>query len=415
MATPAQTLKAPAMREEAQHSDAVRPPALWLLVALSAVGPLALNIFQPSIGAIAADFSISSAHVQWALTIYSVGLTVGQVIFGPLSDRYGRKPLLYIGLGGFLLANMWLALAPSFSSVLLGRFLQGLSGCCGMVLTRAIVRDCYPTERTASAYGYITTAMVAVPALAPSLGFYLETLGSWRHSFWFLVFFGSLVLLVCWRLVPETNKNPLTSLNLTSYVEATRLLGRNRIFMAYCGVIGFGTASFFAFLTGAPFATIERLGGTGKDFSLYFLILSAGYMAGNFIAGRYATTLGLPLMTKLGHAIGLIGATSFLWNLYQPSMETIFIPAAIIALGGGLFNPASMAGALSVRPEIAGTASSVVGVLSMLVAIVLSAIVNTTLSPDLIGFVCVYVGCSYGAALCSAVALSARSEPAGKP
>lgn len=410
MAMPAQTLNVP----KTAPAASVRPPALWLLVALSGIGPLALNIFQPSIGSIAAEFSIASAHVQWALTVYIVGLIIGQVIYGPLSDRYGRKPLVYIGIVGFILANAWLALAPSFSSVLFGRFLQALTGCCGIVLTRAIVRDCYPPERSASAYGYITTAMVAVPALAPSLGYFLETLGSWRYGFWFLMAFGSAVLLVSWRLVPETNRAPLTRLNLRSYVEAGNVLIRDRAFVAYCGVIGFGTASFFSFLTGAPFATIERLGGTGKDFSLYFLILSVGYMAGNFIAGRYASTLGLPRMTRLGHIVSLIGATVFLWNLVSPSMVMIFVPSAIVALGGGLFNPASMAGALSVRPDIAGTASSVVGVLSMTVAIALSAIVNATLAPNLVGFILVYVGCAYGAALCSYIALSQSPRSVAK-
>ncbi|MEO0412102.1 MAG: multidrug effflux MFS transporter [Pseudomonadota bacterium] len=404
MATPAHTLNAPS----AAPGASAQPPALWLLVALSAVGPLALNIFQPSIGAIAAEFSIASVHVQWALTVYIVGLIFGQVIYGPLSDRYGRKPLLYVGIGGFILANVWLALAPSFTSVLFGRFLQALTGCCGIVLTRAIVRDCYPTERSASAYGYITTAMVAVPAVAPALGYFLETLGSWRYGFWFLMAFGSAVLLISWRFVPETNHAPLERLNLRSYVEAGSILIRNRAFVAYCGVLGFGTASFFTFLTGAPFATIERLGGTGKDFSLYFLILSVGYMAGNFIAGRFATSLGLPLMTRIGHSVSLVGATIFLWNLIQPSMTMIFVPSAVVALGGGLFNPASMAGALSVRPDIAGTASSVVGVLSMTVAIALSAIVNSTLAPNLVGFILVYVGCTFAAALCSYVALSAK-------
>lgn len=383
-----------------------------MLVALSGVGPLALNIFQPSIGAIARDFSIASADVQWALTVYIVGLIFGQVIYGPLSDRYGRKPLLYVGLGGFVLANMWLALAPTFSSVLFGRLLQALTGCCGIVLTRAIVRDCYPPERSASAYGYITTAMVAVPAAAPALGYFFESLGSWRYSFWFLMAFGLAVLLVCWRFVPETNRQPLTRLNLGSYVEAGNILIRNRAFVAYCGVIGFGTASFFTFLTGAPFATIERLGGTGKDFSLYFLILSAGYMAGNFIAGRYATTFGLARMTKLGHSISLIGASIFLLNLVQPTMLFIFVPAAINALGGGLFNPASMAGALGVRPDIAGTASSVVGVLSMSIAIALSALVNATLATDLVGFVLIYTGCAFAAACCSFIALSSAPKRA---
>jgi DHA1 family bicyclomycin/chloramphenicol resistance-like MFS transporter len=385
-----------------------RVPALWLLVGLSSVGPLALNIFQPSIGAIAADFSVSTADVQWALTVYIAGLAFGQIIYGPLSDRYGRRPLIFAGLILFILSNIWLALAPSFFSVLLGRALQALAGCSGMVLTRAIVRDCYSSEKSASAYGYITTAMVAVPALAPALGYALETLGSWRYSFWFLVAFGSLVAFVTWRYVPETNKAPISRLNLETYVLGSGDLIANKSFLAYCGVIGFGTGSFFCFLTGAPYATVEVLGGTGKDFSLYFLILSAGYMAGNFVSGRYATAMGLPRMMRFGHIISLIGAAIFIANLVAPSMLLIFAPGAVIAFGGGLYNPAGMAGALSVRPDIAGTASSVVGVISMVIAISMSAIANLTMGPSLLGFVVPYVGCSLCAAICTVFALKQR-------
>lgn len=385
-------------------------PALWLLVALSSVGPLALNIFQPSIGAIAADFSVSTADVQWALTVYIAGLAFGQVIYGPLSDRFGRRPLIFTGLVLFVIANVWLALAPSFFAVLIGRALQAVAGCSGMVLTRAIVRDCYSSEKSASAYGYITTAMVAVPAFAPALGYMLESLGTWRYSFWFLIAFGAAVTFVTWKYVPETNTAPLSRLNLQTYVRGSGDLLGNRQFLAYCGVIGFGTGSFFCFLTGAPYATVEVLGGTGRDFSLYFLILSAGYMAGNFVSGRYASVLGLPLMMRAGHAVSVVGAAIFSVNLIAPSLLLIFVPGAIIAFGGGLYNPAGMAGALSVRPDIAGTASSVVGVISMLIAISMSAIANLTMGPSLLGFALPYIGCSLCAAFCTYIALG--NQPA---
>lgn len=380
-------------------------PALWLLVALSSVGPLALNIFQPSIGAIAADFSVSASDVQWALTVYIMGLALGQLIYGPLSDRYGRRPLIFVGLGAFIAANLWLAFAPTFTGVLIGRCFQALAGCAGIVLTRAIVRDCYSSEKSASAYGYITTAMVAVPALAPAVGYALESLGSWRYSFWFLIIFGTLVALVSWRYVPETNQNRMSRISLQSYVGGGRDLLKNPTFLAYCGIVGFGTGSFFCLLTGAPYATIEVLGLTGKDFSLYFLILSVGYMAGNFVAGRYSVKLGLPRMMRLGHIFGLIGTALVLYNLVAPSMLMIFVPAAIIAFGGGLYNPAGMAGALSIRPDIAGTASAVTGVLTMLVAITMSSITNLTIGPDLVGFIVPYAACSVGAAICSYIAV----------
>lgn len=391
--------------------EVVKPPALWLLVALSGVGPLALNIFQPSIGAIAKDFSVSSADVQWALTIYVIGLALGQVIYGPLSDRFGRRPLLFLGLAGFIAANLWLALAPTFSGVLIGRGLQALAGCSGIVLTRAIVRDCYSSEKSASAYGYITTAMVAVPALAPSVGYMLESLGTWRYSFWFLMAYGTVIFLIAYRFIPETNKTPLSHLNVQAYARGSGDLLSNKAFLAYSGVIGFGTGSFFSFLTGAPYATVEVLGGTGKDFSLYFLILSVGYMGGNFVAGRFSGALGLPRMMRIGNVISLIGSGIFLYNLFQPSMLSIFLPSAVIAFGGGLVNPAGMAGALSVRPDIAGTASAMVGILSMCIAIMISSITTFTLGPSLYGFVFSYVGCSVGAFVCTYLALSAVRPP----
>ncbi|MEM6682842.1 MAG: multidrug effflux MFS transporter [Pseudomonadota bacterium] len=385
-------------------------PALWLLVGLSSVGPLALNIFQPSIGAIASDFAVPSSQVQWSLTVYLVGLMIGQFIYGPLSDRFGRRPLILLGLFGFIFANTWLALTNDFTSLLLGRGLQAMAASSGMVLTRAIVRDCYPTEKSASALGYVTTAMVAVPAIAPSLGYGLEYLGSWRYGFWFLVAFGTWVGVTVWRFVPETNLSPLHQLSLKGYVQGSSDLLLNRPFIAYCGTLGFGTASFFCFLAGAPYATVEVLGGSGKEYSLYFLILSAGYMAGNFTAGRFSVRLGLPLMMRIGHGVSLLAGVVFMFNLATPSMLLIFVPAALVAFGGGLYNPAAMAGALAVRPDIAGTASALIGVLSMGMAVAFSVLTNLVMGPSLLGFVLPYAACIIGASLCSYVAINAGNQ-----
>jgi len=392
----------------ARSDNTAKAPALLLLVGLSSVGPLALNIFQPSIDAVARDFSVAASDVQWSLTVYLIGITLGQFFYGPLSDRYGRRPLILIGLIGFILANIWLAVTDSFFDLVIGRGLQAIAGCSGIVLTRAIVRDCYPLERSASALGYITTAMVAVPAVAPTLGYAMESIGSWRYSFWFLAAFAAFVALCTWRFVPETNSNPLRRLTMASYVNGSSSLLTNRAFLGYCGIVGFGTGSFFCFLAGAPYATINVLGGTGKDYSLYFLILSVGYMAGNFVSGRYSTRLGLPLMMRIGFAISIVMMLVFTLNIFAPSMPLLFGPAALIAFGGGLYNPAAMAGALSIRPDIAGTASALIGVLSMGIAVLVSIVTNSALGPSLLGFILPYSTCILAAALCAYMAASAN-------
>jgi DHA1 family bicyclomycin/chloramphenicol resistance-like MFS transporter len=180
-----------------------------ILVAVTATGPLALNILMPSMPGLPAVFGTDYATVQLTLSLYLIGLAGAQLIYGPLSDRYGRRPVLLAGLGVFLLGTLTGALAASISMVIAGRVLQAVGGCAGMVLGRAIVRDLYERDRAASVIAYVTMAMVVAPMLAPLFGGFLDDWLGWRATFWFVAVYGSVVVVFCFLLLGETHRTRL--------------------------------------------------------------------------------------------------------------------------------------------------------------------------------------------------------------
>ncbi|MBT4888256.1 MAG: multidrug effflux MFS transporter [Rhodospirillales bacterium] len=355
-------------------------PPLIILIAVTAVGPLAINIFLPSMPGLALDLNTDYAMVQLTLSLYLVGLSVAQLAYGPLSDRYGRRPLMLIGLSIFLLGTIICVMAPTILILIAGRILQAIGGCAGVVLGRAMVRDIYDRDHSASMIAYITMAMVVAPMMAPTIGGVLDEWSGWRSSFVFVFVVGVLVLAGALLLLAETHG---PSRRKAAKQISTGFKGLLRIpaFYGYTFQLSFSSAVFFGFLGGAPYVVVELMGYPPSTFGLYFIIVSICYMSGNFTAARVSTRVGTDRMILIGTTISILGAWALAGVYLSVGLEplTLFGCMGMIALGNGISIPNGVAGAISVDPSQAGAASGISGFTQMSFGALSSMLVGSLL------------------------------------
>lgn len=338
-------------------------PPIWILVAATAAGPLALNIFVPSMPGLVRVFDTDYATIQLTLTLYLVGVAFAQLAYGPLSDRFGRRPALLSGLAIYATASLLCAFAWSIETLIIGRVLQAIGGCAGMVLGRAIVRDVFERDRAASVIALVTMAMAVAPAMAPALGGFLESAFDWHATFLVPMAVGVVVLVAASLRLNETNLTPIPRIDLLSMLRSYGELLRSRAFLGYAGNTAMSVGAFFAFLAGGPFVVIEILQRPASEYGLYFVLISGGYMAGNFAASRLSQRLGVDRMIPLGVAVSTAGAVTSVGFLLAGVVTTasVFLPMMVVAVGNGLSQPNGIAGAISVNPRIAGAASGLMG------------------------------------------------------
>jgi DHA1 family bicyclomycin/chloramphenicol resistance-like MFS transporter len=342
-----------------------RPP-VWLLVAVTATGALALNIFVPSVPGLVAYFESDLPTVQLALSLYLIGVAAGQLVYGPLSDQLGRRRVLLVGLAIYVLGGLACALAPTIHILIAGRVLQALGACAGFVIGRAMVRDVYGRDRAASALGYITAAVSVVPALAPAVGGNLEVWFGWRASFVLVLAVGCLVLALSFRKAHETNfdRQPAGWSALgTSYARLLLAPG----FIGYALNVALTSTAFFSFLAGAPVIMANALHRPPDDYGWYFIGISGSYMVGNFVSGRFTMQLGLDRMAWTGTSLSLAANATLLALGFGASLGALvlFAPMWLAAFGNGLSQPNATAAAISADPRRAGAASGLLGCLQM--------------------------------------------------
>lgn len=342
-------------------------PSLAILVALSAIGPMALNIFIPSMPGLQATFGVSYATAQLTLTLYLIGTAVCQLFYGPLSDRFGRRPVIVVGQGIFVFASLAAALAPSIEALILARTFQAVGGAAGIVITRAIVRDLYGREKSASVLGYLTMVWVLAPMLAPSLGGYLDGLGGWAVSFFFLTGAGALVWLAALAWLHETHHARVETSIFTGLLAGFIHLLVKPKFLAYTLTLAFSSGVFFSFLAGAPYIMVTILGLSPLDYGLWFILTSFGYMVGNGISGRYSERIGIDRMIGIGTYLCFtgcaLGVLAFSLGAFSP--YSLFLPMFLVAVGNGMVLPNGIAGAMSIDPALAGTAAGLAGFMQM--------------------------------------------------
>ncbi len=232
-------------------------PSFAILVAISAIGPLALNLMIPSMPGLEKTFGVPYGTVQLTLTLYLIGMAVCQLIYGPASDKFGRRPLLLAGLSLFFIASVLAAIAPTIELLIAARLIQAIGGSAGIVLARAMVRDVFTREKSASVISYITMAFVVAPMVAPVLGGFLEQYSNWRTGFWLLAAVGASVLSAAWISLPETHHARGT--DPQNFFRNAGSLFAIPKFRAYTFTLGFTSCVFFSFLGGAPHIMMDVL------------------------------------------------------------------------------------------------------------------------------------------------------------
>jgi Bcr/CflA subfamily drug resistance transporter len=362
-------------------SAAASPPRLFTLILLSALAVLPVNMFLPSLSNIAQEFEADYALVNLSIAGYAGIAAILQLIMAPLSDRFGRRPILLAGLAMFILASLGCALAADIWAFLVFRLLQGTI-ISGYAVSLAIIRDSSREREAASLIGYVAMAWAVAPMLGPMLGGVLDELFGWRASFWAFVVLGVAVLALCWVDLPETNKTPSDTImkQFRTYPE----LFRSRRFWAYALCMAFSTGAFYAFLGGAPLAAKTVFEISPATLGFYMGTITAGFVLGSFLSGRYAKRYPLTTMMIAGRIVActglVVGLALFLAGAVR--LMSFFGPCMFVGLGNGLTMPSASAGALSVRPKLAGSASGLAGALTVAGGAVISSITGAVLTED---------------------------------
>jgi DHA1 family bicyclomycin/chloramphenicol resistance-like MFS transporter len=352
-------------RADGEASPGAPPVALLALV--TAIAPAALHVLVPAFPLLATDFDAAPAGVQLVLTLFLIGIATGQLVYGPVSDRFGRRPVLIAGLALFLVGTVLCGVAWSLPTLIIGRTLQALGGCAGMVLGRAIVRDVYDRERSASALATIMMVMSLAPSLSPAIGAYLAEWGGWRADFVLLGIVGAGILIVIALKLEETHTP--APVNLVGMIGSFILLLRSPAFLSVACATAFTSASWFTFLASAPYLLAELLHEPPSTYGLMILLPMAGYILGNAAVVRLSALLGSVRLFILGLALSLAsGVMLALWCLGGLTPWALFVPMAISSVGNGMSQPPGVAAGLSVYPRIAGAASGLLGFTQMTIA-----------------------------------------------
>jgi len=335
-----------------------------LLAALSAIGPLTTDMYLPSLPDIARQLDASTAQVQLTISAYLIGFAVGQIFYGPVSDRQGRKPVLIAAIALYCVASLACALSTSIEMLIVARAFQALGGSGGIVLARAVVRDIYSGARAGRELSLIGSVMALAPVLAPIAGGLVQTGFGWRATFLTLVIVGLLGAAIVLLLLPETlSARAAEPVSMRSIFRSYRLVARNPSYLAYLGIASASYAGLFAWISGAAFVLQNLYGLTPFDFGIAFALGSIGYMTGSALAARLVVKVGLDRMLGIGGCacatggLGMVVAVA----LGLTSSLSLVLPVAVYLAGLGMVLPQSIAGAMTPFPERAGAASSLFG------------------------------------------------------
>ena len=350
-----------------------------LLAGLSAVGPLTTDMYLPSLPDIARLLGASSAQVQLTISAYLIGFAAGQIIYGPVSDRHGRKPVLIGAIALYCAASLACAVSTSIEMLIVARAFQALGGSGGIVLTRAIVRDIYSGAHAGRELSVIGSVMALAPVLAPILGGLIQTAFGWRVTFLALVGAGFAGAAVVWVLLPETlNNRAAEPVSLPSMLRSYRIVGRNPAYLAYLSITSASYAGLFAWISGSAFVLQDLYGLAPFDFGVAFALGSVGYMTGSAIAARLVIRLGLDGVLGLGGCACAAGGLAMVAAVASglTSSMSLVLPMAVYLAGLGMVLPQGIAGAMTPFPERAGAASSLFGFLQQTAAAVCGAAVG---------------------------------------
>lgn len=350
---------------------------LALITALVSLGALSMSLYVPSLPAIQREFAVGPDAVQRTLTFFLIGFAGAQLVIGPASDAFGRRPVLLVGLFAYAGAGVFCAMAPDILSLTLARFVQGFTACVGPVVGRAVVRDLFEGPAAARAFGLVGTAIAIVPALGPILGGAIQARLGWEAAFLTLAAIGAALAGISVLRLRETiatrNADAMRPGRLVAIYWG---LLRNRLFLGHAVAGGFLFGGFFAYFSDAPFLFIDELGIAPDVFGFLMVFTVGGYASGAFLSGRLVGRWGARRVILTGTACSLAAAMLLIALSGTLSVPRVIAPMCLFTLGFGLTLPASLAGALGPFPRVAGSASAMLGFIQMSAASLSSLMVQ---------------------------------------
>ena len=352
------------------------PPHILTLILLASISALTMNIFLPSLPNIASELNSSTSILGLSVGIYLASSAVLQLIIGPFSDQFGRRPLILWSLIIFCLSTLATVFVTNTAQFLILRIFQAISASC-MVLARAIVRDTTESiEKAGSKIAYVTMGMALVPMVGPAIGGLLDYQYGWEASFWLLFILGLVILIISFFDVGETLSDHNQS--FLEQISTYPSLLRSKRFWGYCLSSAFVSGAFFSYLGGAPFVGNEVFGLEPKDLGFWFGAPAIGYVLGNFLSGRFSTKIGLDKMIFLGVTTALFGVSISLTIslLDHGSVLSFFGLMTLVGLGNGMSIPNATAAMMSINPKLAGTAAGLGSAIMIGGGAGLSAIAN---------------------------------------
>ncbi|MBO1110591.1 multidrug effflux MFS transporter [Bordetella petrii] len=367
--------------------DEGNPPPhvpLWLLALFTFSGTLAMHIFVPALAMAGRDLNAGNGAMQMTVSLYIIGLAVGQLIYGPLSDRYGRRRVLMVGLAIYTVAGLAAALAPQVYALIAARLFQALGGCAGLVLGRAMVRDTAAPSEAAKRLALMNLMVTVAPGIAPIVGGALAATLGWRAVLFVLCVLGVVNFMFAWRLLPETGA---TAARITAATLARhyRQLLASRQFLGYAVGGGCATTSMFAFVASAPFIFVNQLHRPADEVGLYLAVLVSGVWLGSVLTTRLIGKVPLDRLLVGGNLFSAAAAVVLLALVLSghATVAPIIVSMFFYTLGAGVAGPTALTLAVSVNPTVIGSASGLYGAVQMAVGALCTALAGLGGSPAL--------------------------------
>lgn len=361
-----------------------------LLAAVSALGPSSMQILLPALPAIKQTYDVSAEVAQLTLSLSMLAIAIGTLFYGPMSDKYGRKPIMLLGLVITIIGSIACWTANSIEWLIAGRLVQAFGGAVGLVLARAIVRDVYEAEDAARVIATLVMVMVVLPMLSPALGGELLARYGFHSVFLVTAFLCTLIFVFLSHQLPETLGEAIPFEGVGSMLAAFYNLLKSRIFCGYAFCVTFVSVVFFSFISAAPEIMVSVLHRPPTEYGYYFIVVPVGFMIGNYVARYFSKSLGLDKLITIGASIGVVGICLALLlqilGLQQPI--ALFLPVALAVFGNGITLPNAQAAAINEFPKFAGSASGLTGFLQMsfsaMAAQLVAVIFNGTVYPLLL-------------------------------
>ncbi len=386
----------------------VRPAPLWLLAMITFSGTLAMHVFVPALPRAAHDLGASAGSLQLTISCYILGLAFGQLFYGPVSDRYGRRPVLMAGLVLYTLASIAAALTPGIQALIATRLLQALGGCAGIVLGRAIVRDGSGMADSTRRLATMNLIVILGPGVAPLIGTAVSESFGWRAIFFGLAAMGVANMLLTWRVLPETAR-PSASADFGAVLRGYRRLLRTPAFLGYAVGGSLATTPMYAFISAAPFIFTRDLGRPAHEVGTYLALIAVGIWLGNLCSSRLVGRVRLASLMTGGSAISLLGAVLLFGSALSGHLGLALTLGGAMAFtfGAGIASAPALAEAMSVDPRLAGSASGFYGFIQMAIGALATSLAGLGGDPALASGA-VQTVAALGAQLCFGLALRAR-------